>query len=116
MKSLLLTPLAMLAWVAPAAAEGPPRTVPATRDEMKKALDALKKRQPRLPLPPRTKEERDRPGGRPPVNNGRMRAYYLPAEWRGEFRRGAVDPNLSLDPATRTMFFWIVSRATNCLY
>jgi hypothetical protein len=106
--------LAVLAWAAPAAAEAQPKAVPLTRDEMKKALDALKKRAPRLPLPGPPKEEK--PGGRRLVNNGRMRACYLPAEFRGDFRRGPSDPNLSLDHATRTMFFWIVSRANNCFY
>jgi hypothetical protein len=117
MRLLLAATLTVVVWVGPVAAQGEPMLVPLTRDEMKKALDALKKRQPRLPLPPLTEAEKEKLGGRPPANNGRMRAYYLPVELRGEFRRGgAVDPNLSLSQTLRTMFFWIVSRATNCHY
>ena len=41
-----------------------PKPVPLTRDEMKKALDDLKGRTPRIPLPPLTKEEREKAGRR----------------------------------------------------
>src|SRR5687767_5183361 len=98
-------------WVAPAQAAEPaqPRAVPLTRDEMKKALDDLKRRTPRLPLPPPSEEEKEKAGGRGFANNGRMRALYLPGNARGESSRGN-DPNMSLDYTTKTMFFWVVSR------
>jgi hypothetical protein len=65
-----------------------PKNVPATREEVKDALNQLRHRQPRLPLPPPTEEEqqaaRERAvasaGGRAGalgaglVNNARMRA------------------------------------------
>ena len=102
-----------------AAADEPssqPKPVPVTRPNMKQALEDLKKRQPRLPLPPLTDEEKAKNGDRSPVNNGRMRALYLPPELRGgDFPRDP-DPALTLDPAFKTRLFWIVSRANNCEY
>ncbi len=101
-----------------------PKAVPATRPEMKQALEALKDRTPRLPLPERGE------GG---VNNGRMRAQYLPEGWGGgggrggrdrqrgrDGRRGSgrfgQDPNSTMDFAFTTSLFWIVSRGNNCHY
>ena len=102
-----------------AAADEPspqPKPVPVTRPDMKQALEDLKKRQPRLPLPPLTDEEKAKYGDRPPVNNGRMRQLYLPPELRGgDFPRDP-DPALTLDGAFKTRLFWIVSRANNCEY
>jgi alkylhydroperoxidase family enzyme len=103
-----------------------PKPVPATRPEMKAALEALKSRTPRLPLP-----QSDAAGG---VNNGRMRAAYLPESWgsgggRGGWsanRQGARDgghsarfgqnPDSAFDYAFTTSLFWIVSRGNNCHY
>jgi hypothetical protein len=90
-----------------------PNPIPRNRPEEKKALEALKHRQPRLPLPPLTDEERQGAGGRPSVNNGRMAAYYLPSSWRS---RSGRDPAMTLDYALTTECFWIVSRANNCHY
>jgi hypothetical protein len=93
-----------------------PKPVPVTRQEMKQALEALKTATPRLPLPPPSAEEKARAGGRPVVNNGRMRQLYLPAELRGgDFSRDP-DPGMSLDYKFKTMLFWIVSRVNNCHY
>jgi len=94
-----------------------PNRVPSTRPEVKQALEALKYRQPRLPLPPPTEEERREAAAneRPLVNNGRMRALYLPKAWTtGGF--GAADPAMTLDYALKTECFWIVSRVNNCHY
>lgn len=115
MKTFPLAVLALCAPVLPARAAdaAPSRDVPLTRPDMKKALDDLKKRQPRLPLPPLTAQEKA--DGKRAGGNGRMRAYYLPAELRGQFARGG-DPGMELDHKTKTMFFWLVSRANNCLY
>jgi hypothetical protein len=83
---------------------------------MKQALEDLKKATPRLPLPPLTEEEKAKYGGRPLVNNGRIRQGYLPAELRdGGFGREA-DLVQTFDPAFKTMLFWIVSRVNNCHY
>jgi hypothetical protein len=93
-----------------------PKPVPVTRQEMKQALEALKRATPRLPLPPPTGAEKERPAGQPVVNNGRMRQLHLPPELRGgDFARGP-DPGMSLDYKFKTMLFWIVSRVNNCHY
>jgi alkylhydroperoxidase family enzyme len=101
-----------------------PKAVPATRPEMKKALESLKDRTPRLPLPE---------SGEGGVNNGRMRATYLPEGWgggggrggrdrqrardgRGGFGRFGQDPNSTMDFAFTTSLFWVVSRGNNCHY
>ena len=91
-----------------------PNAIPQTRPAIKQALEALKERRPRLPLPPVTDEERKAAGDRPLVNNGRMAAYYLPASWRQA--KWARDPAMTLDYAFTTECFWIVSRANNCHY
>jgi hypothetical protein len=103
----------------PAAAAAQPDqapAVPVTRVEMKRSLEDSKKAKPRLPLPALTEEERKALGGRPVVNNARMRQLYLPEELReADFFRGA-DPALTLDNTFKTELFRIVSRANNCLY
>jgi len=84
---------ASLAWSQQAGDTSRPKAVPATRDEMKGALDRLKSRQPRLPLPPPTPEEEEqakqntaaRGLGGGLVNNARMRNRYLPEELRSRF-------------------------------
>jgi alkylhydroperoxidase family enzyme len=91
-----------------------PKPVPATRPEVKRALEALKSREPRLPLPPPTDEERKAAGDRPLVNNGRMAAIYLPASWRSA--KWGKDPAMTLDYPLTTECFWIVSRGNNCHY
>ncbi len=112
-----------------------PKNVPATREEVKEALDALKHRQPRLPLPPPTEEEqkaaRERAAaggggggglGGGLVNNARMRALHLPEELKtntGPRPQGNPrerDPNQLFDYAFSTELFWIVSRVNNCHY
>src|SRR5687767_9580343 len=109
---------------AEAPASDTPKAVPATRREMKQALEALKDRTPRLPLPG---------GGEGGVNNGRMRATYLPEGWGGGGGRGGrnrqrgrdgrrgfgrfgQDPNSTMDFAFTTSLFWVVSRGNNCHY
>jgi alkylhydroperoxidase family enzyme len=94
-----------------------PKPIPATRPEIKSALEALKHRQPRLPLPAPAVGEAS-------VNNGRMRARYLPESWAGGWGRPPgkntrgpwIDPNARLEyPLTRACF-WVVSRGNNCHY
>jgi len=108
---LLLTAAVLL--TSPARGEdasaGQPKPIPATRPELKQALEALKHRQPRLPLPPA-----EAGNGRTTVNNGRMRAYYLPSSWQA--RIWGRDAALTLDDVLVTECFWIVSRGNNCHY
>lgn len=110
--------LVLLFCVAPARGEEPqteePKPVPRTRPELKRALEALKFREPRLPLPPLSEEEKDRRGKRPVVNNGYARRLYLPPEWyAADFRR---DPAMTLRRVFKVKLFWIVARSNNCHY
>ena len=114
-----------------------PESVPVTRDDMKRVLDASKGATPRLPLPPVTeaetrfieeqKAEAARTGESPRrfglANNGRMRAFYLSeygfdlSEDLDRARTGASrSSSPGLDPNLRTAIFWIVSRGNNCTY
>jgi hypothetical protein len=91
--------------------DGAPKAIPQTRTETKETLENLKKRQPRLPLPPATAEEiaSAKEKGRILVNNGRMRQRYLPAVWfAADFR---ADPAMTVDNDYKVSLFWIVSRA-----
>lgn len=126
----LCTASLLFAAISPACADEPsskPKDIPATRHEAKQALEALKKREARLPLPPPTEEElKPREGasgtlGGGVVNNGRMRSLYLPEELRAgrSGSRGTPrpkDPNMTLGDAFGVELFWIASRANNCHY
>ena len=94
-----------------------PLPVPLTRPEMKQALEDLKGRKPRIPLPELAEEDKARLGERANSYESRLRYHYLPG---GDARGGGFsrdpDPNASLDYAFKTMLFWIVSRANNCHY
>lgn len=93
-----------------------PKPIPTTRPQLKASLEALKRRQPRLPLPPPSDEDRLSGDARRLVNNGRMRRYYLGDEFtRGAFPRDK-DPHLTLDYAFTVELFWIASRVNNCHY
>ncbi|MDB5313346.1 MAG: Carboxymuconolactone decarboxylase family protein [Gemmataceae bacterium] len=89
-----------------------PKLVPATREELKDALEAHKKARPRLPMPPA--EAGDGPLAR--VNNGRFRAYYLPAALRDSGFSREPDPAMTLDNTFKVKLFWITSRVNNCYY
>jgi hypothetical protein len=97
-----------------------PRPVPLTRDEMKRLLEDVKARKPRIPLPELTAEEKAKLSEREAGYESRLRSLYLP---RGEaggqgafgFSREA-DPNMTLDYRFKTQLFWIVSRTNNCQY
>ena len=99
-----------------------PKPIPATRPEMKAALEALKERQPRIPLPAPAEEGTS-------IGNGRLRADYLPETWGGgglgargqNSHRGGrglkgQDPDTGLDYLFEDTCFWVVSRGNNCHY
>ena len=98
-----------------------PRPIPITRPEMKKILEEMKDRKPRIPLPEITSEEREKLGERGANYEGRLRYHYMP---QGDARGGMggvgqakePDPNMSLDYQFKTQLFWIVSRTNNCQY
>jgi hypothetical protein len=78
--SLVLAPLAVLGEESVTA----PRPVPLTRPEMKRLLEDMKNRKPRIPLPEPTAEEKEKlaaeiPGRVGGGYEGRLRSLYLPA-------------------------------------
>jgi alkylhydroperoxidase family enzyme len=126
-RSFVISAIALLAAAAALRAENEPsatpKVIPATRPEIKKALEALKERTPRLPLTPS-----DGTGG---VNNGRMRSQYIPAAWGsggrsaprqtaqagGDARPRQGNNGASMfDSVFTTSMFWVVSRGNNCHY
>jgi alkylhydroperoxidase family enzyme len=94
-----------------------PKPIPATRPEMKAALEAMKQRQPRIP-PPSSASGEANTGG------------YLPETWGGGGGLGGFGQSLGRstrdrsgrfrDPRLDTLFtdasFWVVSRGNNCHY
>ncbi len=130
----LLTMIALLATAAPVWADEPV-AVPLTRPRLKQLLEDSKKFEPRLKapapaegglsaggvrslLPPELRGGYFMQGGRSSGiglrnPNAATRAEGQPARASG---RAEPDPNMTLDPAYRTMLFWIVSRSNNCVY
>ena len=120
--------------LAPGFARGDePRAVPLTRPEMKRFLEDMKVRKPRIPLPEVTEDEKAKLGDREASYENRLRTLYLPEGWGfgGPGTRPApgtnpapgvgnsgrnTDPAMTLDYAFKTELFWIVSRANNCQY
>jgi alkylhydroperoxidase family enzyme len=91
------------------------KPVPLNRGDMLHALESLKHRQPRLPLPPTTVRESSnasQSGSLGIVNNGLMRSHYLPNAF--SYRRSSATSGLPYDFTTE--LFWIVSRVNNCHY
>ena len=90
------------------------KPVGTTRDAEKDLLEKHKQAKPRLPLPP---ADQRTPNA---VNNGAMRAYYLPAELRdaggGAAGSREPDPAMTLDGTFKVKLFWIASRGNNCYY
>jgi hypothetical protein len=96
----------------------PPAT-PLTRPDMKRMLEDVKARKPRIPLPELTDADREKLGDSAANYESRLRYHYMPAgESRGGGGGGGRDsePNMTLDYRFKVQLFWIVSRANNCLY
>jgi hypothetical protein len=107
-----MTPLS-LALLLSLAADPPDTSKPVgtTRDAEKDLLEKHKTAKPRLPLPP---ADARTPNS---VNNGAMRAYYIPAELRDSGGGGREpDPAMTLDNTFKVKLFWITSRGNNCFY
>ena len=131
----------MLAVAGPAFADDP-RPTPLTRPEMKRLLEDMKQRTPRIPLPPLTDAEKAELGDRADAGyEGRLRSVYMPGMgdsrggrggaagrpqpgggaggalgFGGQPGGGNADPAMTLDYKFKTQLFWIVSRANNCQY
>ena len=81
-----------------------PKPIPATRPEMKAALEALKQRQPRVPLPLGSAD-------------GEQHPSLLPEAWGVGGGPGSVQgPNSKLDDLAKDRCFWVISRGNNCHY
>lgn len=110
-----------------------PRPTPVTRPEMKRLLEDMKNRTPRIPLPELTEAEQANADPRSRGYEGRIRSLYLPnTDARGYLafagsppqRPGGEpprftiepDPTVTLDYGFKTRLFWIASRANNCQY
>lgn len=65
-------------FLAAADSDNAPRPVPLTRPEMKRYLEDMKARKPRIPLPEFTEEDRKRLGDRTTNYEMRLRYHYLP--------------------------------------
>lgn len=90
-----------------------PKPIPIGRSDMKQALEKLKQRKSRLPLPAIEGAPLG-PNGRPVVYNGLARRTYLPASWyAADFGN---DPAMTLTYVFKTQCFWVVSRGNNCHY
>lgn len=119
-----------------------PRPVPLTRPEMKRLLEDMKQRKPRIPLPEPTAEEKEKLASETPGRvgggyEGRLRSLYLggsgfnggaggrggrPGEKTGDkngprgFGQREQEPGMTLTNAFKVELFWIVSRTNNCQY
>lgn len=119
-----------------------PRPVPLTRPEMKRLLEDMKQRKPRIPLPEPTAEEKEKLASETPGRvgggyEGRLRSLYLPAGsgfsgggrssgdkkgepgktgGRGAFGQREQEAGMTLSNAFKVELFWIVSRSNNCQY
>ncbi|MFM9965383.1 MAG: hypothetical protein ACKV2Q_29710 [Planctomycetaceae bacterium] len=106
-----------------------PLPVPLTRPVMKQALEDMKGRKERIPLPELTEADREKLGDRSTSYESRLRYHYMPyyeGQGSGGFSRGngtggggpgrSSDPDMGLDYAFTVELFWLVSRTNNCLY
>ncbi len=112
------------------------RLTPLTRPEMKRLIEDVKVRVPRIPLPELTDQDREKLGDQVDSYEGRVRHHYLngiepsrsvvspqtaPSLASATPSAPAVvsreqDPAYSLDNAFKIELFWIVSRVNNCQY
>lgn len=114
-------------FVRSATATDAPLPVPLTRPVMKQALEEMKGRTPRIPLPELTDADREKLGERGSSYESRLRYHYMPSsegQGLGGSGRGtggggfgrSNDPDMTLDYAFTVELFWLVSRTNNCLY
>lgn len=104
-----------------------PLSVPLTRPEMKQALEDMKGRKERIPLPELTEVDKEKLGERSSSYESRLRYHYMPSsegQGTGGSSRGtggvgfgrSNDPDMTLDYGFTVELFWLVSRTNNCLY
>lgn len=93
-----------------------PNSVPITRPEMKRALEALKDRKPRIAVPSISEQEAAELGDRADHYEARLRLRYMGHEPQRPRGTQQNDPAMSLSYEFKTMMFWIVARMNNCHY
>lgn len=98
-----------------------PRPTPATRPEMKKLIEEMKERKPRIPLPELTDADKEKLGDRGMGYEARLRYHYMGGETRtggggGGGNAFGFGGGGSLDGTFKTQLFWIVCRTNNCQY
>ncbi len=104
-----------------------PLPVPLTRPVMKQALEDMKGRKERIPLPELTETDKEKLGERGSSYESRLRYHYMPStegQGAGGSGRGTggggggrnSDPDMTLDYAFTVELFWLASRTNNCLY
>lgn len=124
-----------LSWAA--APEETPRPLPLTRPELKRLIEDVKVRTPRIPLPELSEEEKEKIGTQADSYESRLRFHYMsgiddgrggnpmgrggqPGGTPGTNRTGRGgqenEPGMTLDNAFKVELFWIVSRVNNCQY
>lgn len=119
--ALLGVALASAGWLQAADSVNAPYPVPLTRPVMKQALEDMKARKERIPLPELTEADKEKLGERATSYESRLRYHYLSSPdgmsgaGRGSFGRNN-DPDMTLDYAFTVELFWLVSRTNNCLY
>jgi hypothetical protein len=131
--SMVFSPAGLLFGAAP---EDIPRPVPTTRPEMKRLLEDVKIRTPRIPLPELTDEEQEKLGTQADSYESRLRFHYLkgvddgrngnPMGRTGQGGAGRTggggggrqeqEAGMTLENAFKVELFWIVSRVNNCQY
>lgn len=104
------------------------RPTPLTRPEMKRMLEDVKVRVPRIPLPELSDQDRAQLGDQADSYEARVKHHYLggiepPRQTRSQAPGGggfnaarSQDPAFTLDNALKVELFWIVSRVNNCQY
>jgi alkylhydroperoxidase family enzyme len=97
-----------------------PLPTPLTRPEMKKFIESIKARKPRIPLPELTEADKEKLGDRGRGYEARLRYHYMPNSGGrggfGGFGSRERDSEMSLDNTFKVQLFWIVCRANNCQY
>ncbi len=112
------------------------RSTPLTRPELKRLIEEVKVRVPRIPLPELTDSDREKLGDQADSYESRIRHHYIngiepmrsiaptaSSPTSNTARNGQSvtasreqDPAYTLDNAFKIELFWIVSRVNNCQY
>ena len=122
MQVIATTALALLAAGLAKGDDDKPLPTPLTRPDMKRMLEDVKARKPRIPLPELTEEDKAKLGERGAGYEGRLRYHYLGVTGSGSGAGGGGgfgrenEPGMTLDYKFKTELFWIVSRTNNCQY